>query len=502
MNPSDYRREYAAYCQASERERRDARAGLLPEPRFERIRERFAHLWRREEIEDLRRAHDETPENFVTERAALRALARAAGLNFVSERGREVASELARCESRHVERGGASVAASEVPERLASEPDAGVRRELGARWLDAVRACDDLRGELLAKLEEAAGELGFADFLALCEDTYGADYGRLAAGAEAFLRRTAQVYGARLAEWSARELGRAPEFTDLLYFRRAPQLDKHFPARELRPTYEAALGAFGVRVAAQRNVVIDDAPRAAKKGPTGCFGVNPPEEVSLVVAPVEGGALPFRDFFRAAGEAQHYAWASRDLAARYPEFIHAADGATRRGYGLLLRRLFCDAEWLGAHRGLKASEAREVARACALVEAQEARVCGARLRHALALRGGAGALPEQTAEDYAATHTEAAGFRHHAATSLLDARASFGAAEEWRAQLFAAALGEHLRARHDLRWWASRRAGDELIDMWNTASRHPAEELARLVGAGELEAELLAESLLAPLSNL
>jgi hypothetical protein len=61
--------------------------------------------------------------------------------------------------------------------------------------------------------------------------------------------------------------------------------------------------------------------------------------------------------------------------------------------------------------------------------------------------------------------------------------------------LFAASLNEHLRTRHGTRWWASRAAGDELIDVWTTASRYSAEELAPLLGAPRPDAELLSNFL-------
>ena len=113
---------------------------------------------------------------------------------------------------------------------------------------------------------------------------------------------------------------------------------------------------------------------------------------------------------------------------------------------------------------------------------------------------------EQLAESYVSGLTAATGFRHDAATRLRDVSEFsqaggpgefFRAATNLRARLFAAAFGEHLRGRHGRRWFASRAAGDELIDVWNTASRHAVEELARLVWGGELGFDLLADSLLA-----
>jgi hypothetical protein len=70
-----------------------------------------------------------------------------------------------------------------------------------------------------------------------------------------------------------------------------------------------------------------------------------------------------------------------------------------------------------------------------------------------------------------------------------------------RARLFAAGMAEHLRARHGRRWYASSAAGDELRDVWNTASRYTVEELARLVWGGELSFELLADELNAAVSE-
>ncbi len=55
--------------------------------------------------------------------------------------------------------------------------------------------------------------------------------------------------------------------------------------------------------------------------------------------------------------------------------------------------------------------------------------------------------------------------------------------------------------RYGRRWWASRKAGDELIDLWNTSSRYTVEELARLIGIGEISFDLLAESLIAAMKE-
>jgi hypothetical protein len=57
-----------------------------------------------------------------------------------------------------------------------------------------------------------------------------------------------------------------------------------------------------------------------------------------------------------------------------------------------------------------------------------------------------------------------------------------------RGAWLAAALDDWLRTRYGS-WPTSRRAGDTLVDLWNTGFRYPAGELAQLVGVGPLTME-------------
>jgi len=253
-----------------------------------------------------------------------------------------------------------------------------------------------------------------------------------------------------------------------------------------------------LRVESQKNLrIVETAAgaRASRPAPPACFAVKPPEDVRLVFDARAGGVSLYRRAFREGGRAQLFAWASRETAARYPEFVYAPDGATEEGHALLFAALFRDAGWVGAHRGVRAAEAQEAARGAALVELYEARRECAALKYALELDSAADPRSAALAEAYVSLFGAATGFRHEASTRLLDADEDFRAATALRARLFAAGFGEHLRARYGRRWYASRAAGDELIDVWNTASRYGAEELSRLVWGGEAGFELLAEEL-------
>lgn len=506
MNPSDYRRDYAAYRSAVERALYEYRVGLSPRVELRDAEERYAGLWTRDTFEELRRAHEATSETFETERAGLRALAGAASLKYAESSAAEVTGELQRCaESARVSWDGERVSASEVPKALATERDAGRRRELARHWLDSVSACDDLRAARLEALTEAGRGLGFDRRAALYESFAGMSPEALASAADSFLRRTESAYMSRLAEWAARELpadaGLTPDYADTFFFKSHTRFDERFPARDFRALYSEALAGLSVRVESQRNLRVEDSrPTDARveqhdaHADSACFAVRPPEDVRLVLGARAGGLDFQRRGLIEGGRAQVFAWASRDASARHPEFVYAPDASSEYGHALLLSGLLTEASWLAARRGMRAAEAGEAARAASLLELYEARRDCARLRHALAIDDAGGARSEQLAEEYASRFTEATGFRHQAASVFQDADEWFASATRLRARLFAVGLREHLRSRHGRRWFSSRAAGEELIDVWNTASRYRAEELARLLWGGELSFDFLADA--------
>jgi hypothetical protein len=510
MKTGDYRRNYAAYAAALERARYDYDTGLTPELRLAPVRDRYADLWTLDAIDDLTRALDEASTQFETERVALAALLRAAQLGYAEAHAADVTSELARCKaSTHLAWNGASLAPDDVPDTLALESDATRRRELSARWFDALRACDDLRVARLSMLREAARASGFNSYTGfisgIVEETV---LESLSAAADNFLARTASIYNAMLFEWRARHLppdsARAPAYADSLFLMRLSHLDPFFPASELRATYEATMQGLGIRTGQQRNLAIETTAHKTERAcVAACYALNPPEDVRLVHRG-EGGAGVYQMFFAAAGGAQHFAWASREMSTRYPELVHAPGETTRAGFRLLFAGLLADATWLAAHRNVRPSEAGEIARSFASVELQRARRACVRLQQQRILDQAVDPRAEQLTEGYANALEEATGFRLPPSLylqdlipdALHDARvcADLPPAVYLRARLFANALSEYFRTRYGHRWWAARKAADELIDLWNTGSRYTVEELAALAGFGELNFDLLADS--------
>lgn len=501
MNISDYRREFAAYSSAFELAYYEHRAGFETELRTEPLYERYGDLVSLETTAALKLALSETPAHLETERAGLRFLYSAASIGYLEAQARELTDERSRCEaSARVRWDGEALPLNSVQKILTNEPEAARRRELVARWSDALAACDDLRAARFESFQQSARALGFDSYRALFTDVTGTDYGQLSLRANAFLERTVGPYTSALAYAAGRDLPGIAfaelHYADHFFFQRQPRLDPYFPAQEALPTYRAAMRGLGIRVERQQNIQIDDELRPSKNPRAACFRIRPPDDVRLLLAPI-GGVYDYTTLFHEVGHAQHFGWSSRELCRQHPEFIYAPDHATSESYAFLLSHLFLDELWLGEHRHIDTgNRAREVVRDIALLVLHQVRRLCAKLNYELVLHESSQVQSEQLAHTYATMQTEATGFRREPTLYLMDVDDGFYSAAYLRALAFEASLREHLLTRWGRRWWASSRAGDELIDLWNTASRYSPEELARLIGFGEISFELLAENLI------
>lgn len=502
MNLSDYRRDFASYCSDFELANYQLRAGVEKELHLEAIYDRYGDLFTRTAIDELQSAFDKAPAHLETEREALRALTNLARTGYLDARSRELTDELARCESRaYVEWNGERLAINDVPRIITSETKASRRRELFARLLDTSLSCNDLRAARLEVFHDSALALGFSSYRALFTTIKDTDYERLSASTNRFLERTEAAYASTLARAVARDLPGVSfddlHHSDYFVFKRMSRLDHFFPAEDLMATYSAAMSSLGLQVERQNNIRIDAETRPFKSARAACFPITPPDDIRLLLAPI-GGIYDYFALLHEAGHAQHFAWSSRELCRAHPEFIYAPDHATTEAYAFLLNNLLLDAAWLVEHRGgMSLQQARECARDFALFTCSDVRRRCGLLSYEMALHDSAQVRSGQLAAKYQSAVSEASRFRREAAMYLVEVDDGFYTADYLRAWAFEASFRDYLRTRYGRRWWASRRAGDDLVDLWNTASRYSVEELARLIGFGEISFDLLADELIA-----
>lgn len=264
MNVSDYQAEYAAYRRALQRERFRQQLNSTVKANLQPLNERFADLWSLDSIRTLQQVRTDMPAHLETERRGVDALINHARLAQAEAAGKDVTDELDHCEAgARIQWNETSLAATRVPSLIAAEADYSRRRELQARWFDALRTCDDLRA---ARFEIQQAAWHSTDATNNGQPPLEADSGitsnaEITASAQSFLQRTSSIYLTQLADWVKHSL---PEttiskltFADSLFFKRAKQLDPVFDKRKSLTTYQTALRNLGIRVDRQSNLYFD-----------------------------------------------------------------------------------------------------------------------------------------------------------------------------------------------------------------------------------------------------
>ncbi len=506
LDTSRYREEFDAYCSDLENAHFQYRAGLDSELRVASIFERYGHLFTLESIASLDGAKANVPAQLETERAGLHALWGAASIGYLEAQSKDLTDECAKADATaYLVWDGERVPAFGVPKRLAVERSSSRRRDLYDRWIDSIMPTDDLRAVRLESLHSSARSLGFDSYRTLYSKIVGVDFNQLVSRTDSFLQLTETAYKNALARIVSRELPdvalRDLHHADYFPVQRIASLDINFVADEVIPTYKTAMRNLGIRIEKQSNIKIDDTSRPLKHPRASCLRINPPDDVRLLVAPI-GGASDYLTLFHEAGHAQHFGWTSRKLKNKNPEFVYSPDYATTESYAFLFNHLFHDPRWLREHRpGLSIESSKAIVRDLAVLTTHTIRRFCAKLRYEITLHDSTQVRSESLAADYSRLQTEATGFARGPGFYLIDIDDGFYSAAYLRAWVFEAGLREYLRTRYGYRWWASPKAGDELIDLWGTASRYSVEELSKLLGMGELDFDMLAETWIASMDE-
>lgn len=345
-------------------------------------------------------------------------------------------------------------------------------RELASR----ARARPDavaLREELVARESEAWAALGFANARAFAESLRpGVDYGAWSTHADVFLEAS------RAAHRDAHAALRPLAWREVL------------PASRLRPALDFVLAGLHVPLERAASLRVDDAAGPSRREPA--FAVAPlvPREVWLAYAP-DAGIPALEALFAAAGVALHAAFTSEALTLERRALGDPAAALVWRHFlpALLAEPSFADA-------GPAAGRAEEFGAVLRARRLEAARRAAALAGCELALAELApGADPHGLEGLYAERVESALGQAPDESRFLLECSARLHALDELRATAVAAELVRHLRERFGRRFWATRAAGELLLELWNTGTRYSPEALARELGLAQPGAESLARAL-------
>lgn len=489
MKLDEYRMRFSDYCSARALARLQCAEGRLRGPDLLRDN---SDLFRIDDVEQLRAALQDTAAGRETERAAIARLAAFAERGYMQLAVDAVWSEILDwAQAGRIVVEGKRIPLSVVQEKLAAESDWGRRCELRARAADLLREAEDLYSELDGLRQESARRLGYPHFLAFLESPDRIDAAKLVQKTEALLTRTARRFEMDFPPLLRREAGVGREEAteaDLLLAERLPGFDRWFANARLERVYEELFTGFGFLTYRQSNVSVNLNAEGREGWRVGCFAVRVPDDIRLRLRP-SGNAIDCRRLLPEAARAQHFAWTSAELR---PEFAFPGDRGVGDGWAALFETLANEPGWLVETFGFV--ENREYRRSLALTDLMRARRDAALLRYET--EHYTGSLAGDAGTRYAELLGEALGVKVESSSRICASNRPLASAARLRGRAFAWQLREFLKTRYGHNWWRARKAGEMIIDLWNTGHRYTVEELAQIIGLGDLDFDGLADEML------
>jgi len=276
-----------------------------------------------------------------------------------------------------------------------------------------------------------------------------------------------------------------------MYLLHLTNFDHQFPQDQMLQIYGETMAGLGIMVDEQKNISIDSEPRPCKNPRAFCTPICIRDDIRFVIRPT-GGQSDYQAFLHESGHAQHYGWASPALP---PEFKYTGDYALTETYAFLFNHLISDSNWLASFPGIKNSV--EFTRSVMLARLVTVRRYVAKLMYERQLHLGDDL--SASAARFADLQTSATCFRTDPSYFLFDLDDSFYSASYLRAWAFEVSLREYLKTRFGSHWWASRRTGDFLKEIWETGDRYSADEMAAQIGIGPIRFDPLIDEFVAAL---
>src|SRR5262245_14324280 len=417
---SEYRQRFVDYQTQQNRENYLFRSGRKEKWEGAQILSEYSDLFRSQVVDELRALLEETPRDRNTDARSIKRLMAFALEGIVLSRVREIDEQ--------------------------------------------IKAGDeDLRAERFDKLHDAARSLGYLNYLAFRRELSEVDYETLAAKAMSFLSQTDDYATSTLKQFFAREFDIPIDRVtpaELSYLKSFARFDHFFPHEQMINIYRELFAGLGFNIDRQAHIEIDAEPRPRKEEEPSCYPLRIPEEIKIT-AGIRGGQRTYRGFLRAAGQAQNYAWTSRNL--KY-EFRIGGDRAVVESWGMLLDNLMLDRDWLVRSRGF--AESRDFRQMIYLQRLLSLRRHAAKLNYEVEFHSDK--LKNNAGPRYAELLTGATGVRFDEAGYLRELSDTIYPAVYFRACAFESQLREYLKTKFGAHWWASAKAGEMLIDLWNT----------------------------------
>jgi hypothetical protein len=491
MQIEEFRARLEEFDEALNREQYLHYSGLKASLETIRFYDEYSTLFSLETIRELQ-SQLEPASVFESRKKSISKLLFFSAEQYLEKSCASLTEAIANFESNHtVSWNGADIFFNQIPARLANEPDAGRRRRLDELQARALADSNGLRQERMTMLHREARTLGHTNYLEAFEAMRGIGYRDLAASLEKLLLATEMEYMDGLNGSAMQRLGfprGEMRRCDVGYWRRTGDFGSFFRKERLIPILSRTFLGLGIDLEKQPGLTLDLEDRPHKHPRAFCAPVRVPQEIKIVLLP-RGGPDDYSALLHESGHAQHFLWTSPTVQT---EHRLLGDRALSESFAFLCEHLIWSESWLRDLVGI--ANAREFLRFQALQRAHLIRRYCGKLSYEIEFHGnGIGAGLDEL---YTATLRRATGIDHSEESYLQDVEDGFYAADYLRAWIFEAQLRDYLRTQFGNSWFANRKAGMFLKEIWETGQLYAAEELAKEIGVGPLDSQVLTDELL------
>jgi oligoendopeptidase F len=413
--------------------------------------------------------------------------------NYLGELTREHSEKVAALEAElEAQVDGETVGYRMIRPTMANSEDRGRRQRFEeARNRLTEEHINPLLADGVATINAAVPRLGSDTYRALYE-RFGFRLEELADQCRAVLESTEKLY-----EETADRLFRAragvglseAQRWDVTRVFRAPGWDEAFPAEKMLPALEVTLTDLGIDLRSQENVELDIEQRPKKSPRAFCAPIEVPGRVVLVIQPM-GGADDWRALFHEAGHTEHYAHVSEDLPV---EAKRLGDVSVTEAWATLMEHFLLEPGWLS--RRLDFPKPEEFAAEAATGSLYLLRRYCGKLLYELEFHASPELDPKAMSSRYVELLGDALKIEPSPTDFLGDIDPSYYVTGYLRSWALQSQLREHFRERFGSAWFADRKAGGMLRELWAEGHRMNADELLAEVTGEQLEMEAFASSL-------
>jgi oligoendopeptidase F len=367
--------------------------------------------------------------------------------------------------------------------------------------------------QILEIEEKTMPEIGYNDYTQFWQETRETDFKALWNIFENVLYKTddiaKELLEMRINEKTGQKLSEIKPW-DRSQIWREDSLDEYFPEEDMLSNMKKLFAGLGVDFDLQTNVLIDTEDRPKKDPRAGTYTIKVPDDIRVICKP-SAGLDDYVTLLHEMGHAEHYAFTDVEI----PEFEDKGDIGTSETYAFLIENLMMNPLYLTEELNIPEDISREIIKRQFFSFVYSLRYYIAKLYYEPALHSKKGDNPAFYNEylkklpSYISKETtqeiDAVELYRYIIEKILffprdtnSAEAGYLLADEsfytiyyLKAWLLSSQLEKYLENEYSKRWYKNADAGEFLISLWRNGEKYPPEDISKMLGYEQLNAECL-----------